>query len=625
MTCVKPISGPSDCSTIRLPKLAAMTLVFLGLSANTPLDAAPAWSIDGITIPTHIVPQGKPLSDLPIPAVPAALTDRIHLLSPADTTLYRTIFAAQEKSDWKTADDALAQLKDKRLVGHALADRYARRGVTLEEARQWMSVYADLPEADALYEQASALHGFAKAKIAHPVTTASWSGSNELSSSSGFRLRGTKDGMTYKSPANANINAQLRGALSVSEANDATAQIAASFFTSGQPERARNLAHKAAAAGVPLGLWIEGLSAWKQKDYTTASQAFSHLAQITELSAWDRAAAAYWAYRAARRTGDTGQANRWLVEAAKYPHSFYGYMASSLMGRTADRSWPAPDMNNKNIATLAQYQIGWQALALVQVGKNDLAESELRRLNPTGHRDLQNAVLAVAENAHMPSLAVQLAGLATNDNGQTYEAAQYPLPPWQPANGFKVDRALIYALMKRESQFDPEAISQSGACGLMQIMPSTARQIANDNHAGKASANCPDRLFDPATNMEMGQKYVRVLAGQPMIGDNLLLLLAAYNGGPGNLARWMDGDNRSDPLLFIESLPARETHDYVQAVLLHYWMYRSRLAEPETTAAQLAHGEWPRYALRDDGMKRADAPQSLELASAAPLRMNGSR
>jgi soluble lytic murein transglycosylase-like protein len=146
----------------------------------------------------------------------------------------------------------------------------------------------------------------------------------------------------------------------------------------------------------------------------------------------------------------------------------------------------------------------------------------------------------------------------------------------------------------------------------MQIMPSTARLIANDNGS---SRRCSAMLFDPATNMEMGQKYVRVLSGEPMIGDNLLLLLAAYNGGPGNVQHWLDGDDRKDPLLFIESLPMRETRDYVQQVLLQYWMYRARLSEPETTAAQLARGEWPRCALRDTGIQHADA-QHFELASA---------
>ena len=625
---------PLSPSAVRLPKLAAMTLVFLGLSTNAPLDAAPTWSVGTPDAHTHILSQDK--ADR---AASLALADKNHVLSQTDAALYRAAFAAQERLDWQTADDALAQLKDKRLTGHVLADRYTRRGVFLEEARQWMASYADLPEAQALYDQVRPTRGFAKAGMVRPLTAASWSGGGEVNASSGFRLH---SGLVHKNTADANIEARLRhsdpmiaramletatkrGTVSTDESNAASAQIAANFFYAGQTERAGNLAHKAAAAGVPLGLWIDGLSTWKQKDYKASAQSFSRLAQASGLSSWDHAAASYWAYRAARRIGDTDQANRWLIEAAKHPRSFYGSMAASLMGRPIDRSWIMPELNTKNISTLAQYPAGGRALALLQVGKIDLAEGELRRLNPTGHRDVQNAVLAVAENAHMPSLTLQLAGVATNDNGQFYEGAQYPLPSWQPVNGFKVDRALIYALVKRESQFDPDAVSQSGACGLMQIMPSTARQISNDNPVGKSGTTCPERLFDPATNMEMGQKYVRVLAGQPMIGDNLLLLLAAYNGGPGNLSRWMDGDNRSDPLLFLESLPIRETRDYVQAVLLHYWMYRSRLAEPETTAAQLAHGEWPRYALNDNDMRWAGTTQGVELASAELVRMNGTR
>jgi soluble lytic murein transglycosylase-like protein len=227
-----------------------------------------------------------------------------------------------------------------------------------------------------------------------------------------------------------------------------------------------------------------------------------------------------------------------------------------------------------------------------------MAEDELRHLNPQGHHDLQEAMLALAEAARMPSVALQLGGLATNDNGKRYDAALYPVPPWEPEQGFQVDRALLYALIRHESQFDPTAVSDRGACGLMQLMPTTANLIANHRVAGHG---CSDRLLEPSYNMALGQKYVRHLAGQPMIGDNLLFLLAAYNGGPSKVSRWVDDDSRRDPLLFIESLPVRETHDYVQQVLLHYWTYRARLAEPQTSLAQLAHGQWPRYALRDDG------------------------
>lgn len=626
-------SAQKGIGTIRLPKLAAMIVFFLGLSTNSHLDAAPAQFFQ-IAFPQqpHIA-----LQDKRSPELSNDENSQIRVLSVRDATLYRQAFAAQERGDWAEADSALAQVKDKKLVGHVLADRYLRRDMTLAEAQEWMASYADLPEAAAIYDQSRQLRGFATAHIGRPVTTASWSGSNGLSTLSGFRTQkdaaNGNDEPFRKNHIDSKINTALRhgdpmkareiltteiqrGTLSISDARDIVSHIAATFFYEGQTERARPLAHMAAASGVPLGLWIDGLSAWKQQDFEAASHSFASLAQAPGLSPWDRAAASYWAYRAAKRTGDEGQARHWLAEAAKYPRSFYGYMAASQTEHSPVRSWKMPELTAHNIDTLAQHPAGWQALALVQVGRTDLAESELRHINPMATRGLQTAALALAEKAHMPSLTLQLGGVATNDNGQLYDAALYPLPPWQPASGFKVDRALIYALIRHESQFDPEAVSGRGACGLMQIMPSTARDLANDNQPGR---DCPDRLFDPSTNMDMGQKYVRVLAGQPMIGDNLLLLLAAYNGGPGNLAHWLDGDDRADPLLFVETLPIRETRDYVQQVLLQYWMYRARLSEPETSVAQLAHGQWPRYALGDEGMQRDASEQNVEmLASVEP-------
>ena len=91
---------------------------------------------------------------------------------------------------------------------------------------------------------------------------------------------------------------------------------------------------------------------------------------------------------------------------------------------------------------------------------------------------------------------------------------------------------------------------------------------------------------------------------------NLLYLLTAYNSGPGNLARWSD-DAGHDPLLFIESLPVRETRDYVQQVLIQYWSYRARLGEQQVSLKQLAKGEWPRIIIDVPVTQQAALPQPL--------------
>jgi soluble lytic murein transglycosylase-like protein len=617
----------------RLPKMAAMALVFWGLSSGSPLDAAPVWMLQN-DLPPHIAPQAKlPFDD-----------NQISVLSEDDAILYRAAFAAQEKADWTYADKALAQITDKRLVGHVLADRYLRRQMTPNEATQWFASYSSLPEAETLYDQVKKLKGLPAASIPQPKAVEEWQGSNGFTSSSGFRNVNDNDDPLPKNPIETEINSALRhgdaakareildaglnrGALSITQSGDLISRIAASFYYQGEIENARKMARRAVDSGVPFGLWIEGLSAWTQRDFGTSAYSFAELADTKGLSSWDRATAAYWAYRAESRLGDKAQAHRWLAEAAKSPQSFYGAMAVRLMGRSPEHSWKLPELSAKSISLLTSQDAGWQALALAQIGRADLAESELRQmLSVESSRDMQMAALALAEEAHMPSLLLQLSSVAVRANGKPFDAALYPLPPWQPSGGFTVDRALIYAIMLHESQFDTEAVSSRGACGLMQIMPSTARRIANDNRVVRVARHtCPDTLLDPSTNMSMGQKFVHILAERPMIGDNLLFLLAAYNGGPGNLAHWLAGADRSDPLLFLESLPVRETRDYVQQVMMHYWMYRSRLSEPDTAAASLARGEWPRYALGDaSATKRADA-EGLELASLELAKMNGTR
>ena len=72
--------------------------------------------------------------------------------------------------------------------------------------------------------------------------------------------------------------------------------------------------------------------------------------------------------------------------------------------------------------------------------------------------------------------------------------------------------------------------------------------------------------------------------------------VAAYNGGPGNVARWDNTLNASaDPLLYIASIPLNETRDFVQRVLANYWMYQIRLGQPTPSLDQIAAHEWPRY------------------------------
>jgi soluble lytic murein transglycosylase-like protein len=466
------------------------------------------------------------------------LPQNLQVLAPKQADLYRAVFTAQAKGDWAEADRVTEMIADRRLMGHVLADYFRRHGSNELQFQAWLKSYSDLPEASDVYAAAVSLQPAAKADLSKPIVTTTWSGAG-YGTSMGFATEsGAKDFRV---------------------------------------------------------IWVSGLRAWKRGDVDAASHIFGTLSTEVGLAPWDRAAAQFWTYRALKRAGNTQQAYYWLRQTAQQPRSFYGMLANSLLGHD-DWSWQVPAFDAQKQAVLMRSAAGWRALALIQVGRSDLAEAELQRINPQGRHDVQEALLALADAAHMPALALRLGAIAVNDNGKLYDAALYPVPTWQPPKGFQVDRALLYAVMRHESQFDPMAVSERGACGLMQLMPSTANLMS---HERGSSGECSDNMLDPTTNLALGQGYVKRLAAQPKIGDNLLMLLAAYNSGPNRVVRWLDDTTKRDPLLFIESLPVRETRDYMQQVLVHYVMYSARLGQSLNPLKQLARGEWPRYALHD--------------------------
>src|ERR1700750_2440077 len=98
----------------------------------------------------------------------------------------------------------------------------------------------------------------------------------------------------------------------------------------------------------------------------------------------------------------------------------------------------------------------------------------------------------------------------------------YPLPPWQPAAGFTLDRALVYSFMRQESAFNPKARSYVGAMGLMQLMPSTARRVTSKYPPEPAGAN----PFEPAANITLGQSYLSTLLDS--VDGNLVRAAASY-------------------------------------------------------------------------------------------------
>ncbi len=129
----------------------------------------------------------------------------------------------------------------------------------------------------------------------------------------------------------------------------------------------------------------------------------------------------------------------------------------------------------------------------------------------------------------------------------------------------KLPIELLLGLAKQESRFTPSVRSSAGAVGLMQLLPSTAAEVAG------APVSDAD-LLDPSRNAELGGRYLRGLMRRWL--GNPLLAVASYNAGPGAVADWVDPRLQAAPELWVEAIPFPETRLYVKKVLGNAWSYQ---------------------------------------------------
>ncbi len=361
------------------------------------------------------------------------------------------------------------------------------------------------------------------------------------------------------------------------------------LFTSGRDDEAlatAQAAHRAAAGEVGLAPLVAGLAAWRLDRPALAKPLFEAAFRARLIQPGQRAGAAFWAARAHLRLRDDAGYAPWLRRAAENGRTFYGLLARRALGQPL-RAEPAvenPTLGEADVDAVDATPAGHRAFALLQVGQDARATAELRLLwSQTRDRPaFTRSIMLVAKQAGLAAFASELAAL--------FEPAPVHLPTrrLRPTGGFRTDPALLYALARLESNFDPNAVSQAGALGLMQLMPRTIDFILGGAHAGG--------VHDPAVSLDLGQRYLLTLAQYDLIGGDLIRLLAGYNSGPGSLGKWV-GEIRhnGDPLLFIESVPNDETRAYVPRALAYTWLYSAELRLPSPSLDELAAGSWPRF------------------------------
>ncbi len=289
---------------------------------------------------------------------------------------------------------------------------------------------------------------------------------------------------------------------------------------------------------------------------------------------------AYWAGRAAEAQGRADDARQWFAKAADQQLTYYGQLAAARNGlRQRPSIGPDPLPSPPEAARFNERELVRAARMLAQIGEIDLAKPFLNQLNAGANTlgDWQ-LVAGLAGAIGHKDVALAAARRAGTQGALLMEAA-YPIVPLDPKG--PAERALALAMIRQESAFDPAVISRSDARGLMQLLPSTARDVAKSLTLPFAA----ERLTqDPAYNVTLGRAYLGQLLDS--FGGSYVLAIAAYNAGPGRVRQWIAafGDPRNgtlDPVDWIETMPFKETRNYVQRVLENLQLYRLRLDDGE--------------------------------------------
>ncbi|MCD8497269.1 MAG: lytic transglycosylase domain-containing protein [Alphaproteobacteria bacterium] len=285
----------------------------------------------------------------------------------------------------------------------------------------------------------------------------------------------------------------------------------------------------------------------------------------------------YWAGRALAAMGNTEDAAKWYRDAAQYQTTYYGQIAAAELKVQGELPNMAPPrLSSEQQTALKNNELVQTAQIFLKAGMKYDAGAFMdafldKNDSPEAYRFAADLAL---ENGDYRD-AVRIAKDATK-KGLFLTAQSYPVITDSMRN-IDLEWALVHAIIRQESLFDPEARSSAGALGLMQLLPSTAQETARKIGA-RHSTNM--LTSSPAHNILIGSAFLKSLVNR--YDGSYAMAAAAYNAGPGRVSKWIEifGDPRKgeiDIIDWIELIPIYETRNYVQRVVENTYVYRLRL------------------------------------------------
>ncbi len=576
--------------------------------------------------------------------------DRINLtpLSANDVEAYRNIFDEQNRGRWKQADREIKKVANPILMGHVYYQRYMHATAYTSkfgELSEWMKNYSDLPGAQRIYDLAKRKNGGKTGGLMQPMVGASYAfpadkptpPSRSASAAVAAKPKPAEPTEAQKrkrqerrdvAEVKRAISRYLRqhnadraekrlwafverGILTDLEIDTELSKISNEYYLTNQDDKALALGQYASRSRqhVSQSDWIAGLAAWRLGDCAVAAEHFEHVANSSVAGDWTAAGGAFWAARAYLNCRQPDQVNRLLKKATSFKRTFYGILAARQLGIDSDLDWTSPEFTDRNYREIRGLSSVHRGIALAQVGENTLADMELSAAW-SRTRDSQHAsLLGLAARLGLAATQLRIGRIEEQKRIASLDSTLYPVPYITPDGGYTLDKALLFGMIRQESGFNSWAKSGVGARGLMQLMMGAAGDMSQNRRLQRI------KLDDPRYNMYLGQKYMKTMLGKQFADGNLFKSLTAYNAGPGNMQKWVKRTNfQDDPLLFIESIPARETRIYIERVLSNMWIYRMRMGQEIPTLDYVAEGKWPIYNPQDN-MQSAKNNKSNQYAN----------
>jgi soluble lytic murein transglycosylase len=340
--------------------------------------------------------------------------------------------------------------------------------------------------------------------------------------------------------------------------------------------------------GFAEGEWLAGWLALSRLDRPEAALAHFERLHAGVSTPISRARGAYWAGRAANALGRTGKALGWYAVAGQHWTTFYGQLARGRLGSTVVPPHALSDARARHAGAPGNPELATAARLLARHGQARLADAFLYTLAARADGSAQaRAVGDLAWSLDRPQVALWLGRQARGD-GLVLADLLFPRHPLLTG---RTRAALLHAIGRQESGFDPAAQSRAGARGLLQLMPATAARTAR---AAGLPVSTAALTRDPAYNAHLGSRHIQELVER--FDGSRLLAIAAYNAGAGRIDEWIDrfGDPREssvDVVDWIEQIPFGETRNYVQRVIEGYNVYRQDLGAAPHLPGQIARAD----------------------------------